>query len=153
MKNAQETKIKDILKKVKPEGRVLDIGAGPGFLSQFVPVLSVDIDLPNLKKAKGARILADGRNLPFKDECFSTIFCIDTFHLLDNSDELMRVLKPNGKAVISAYCNKYTRIEKLKALESVFNNYKIVSKFIVGKEELDAVVVVEKHKNELRKGI
>jgi ubiquinone/menaquinone biosynthesis C-methylase UbiE len=145
MREAQESKLKEILKKVSLQGRVLDVGCGPGFLSYLIPhVCSVDVDLQSLKEAKGLKVLADGNRLPFKDESFSTVFCIDTIHLLQSPDEIFRVLKVGGEAVISTYCNKYNKDEKLQSLISMLKDFTIKREFIVGNSELDAVVVASK---------
>jgi SAM-dependent methyltransferase len=148
MGGVQEDKIKEILKNVRPENRILDIGCGPGFLERFINCFSVDIDLENLKKANGdgLKVLADGSHLPFKDKSFKTVFCIDTIHLLDivkSTGEIERVLS-DGKAVISTFCNEYNKSEKLFELKATFKDFNVERELFAGKGEMDAVIVVTK---------
>lgn len=150
MRDIQGEKIIGILKKVTPEKNVLDIGCGPGFLEKFIKgSFSVDIDLENLKKVRGSKfkVLADGSRLPFKDKSFKTIFCIDTLHLLNAgkiSKEIERVLS-SGEAIVSMFCNEYTKSERLSELKSQFKNFDIKKEFFIGKEETDAVIVIQKN--------
>ncbi|MBU2560085.1 class I SAM-dependent methyltransferase [archaeon] len=147
MEDSQGEKIKEILKNVRPQKRVLDIGCGPGFLENFISdSFMVDTDLENLKKAKGEgnKVLADGSHLPFKDKSFKTIFCIDTIHLLDTEkikEEIKRVLR-GGTAVITAFCNEYNKSEKMSKLREPFEDFNIEREFFAGKREMDAVIVV-----------
>ena len=145
MGETQRDKIRQILRKVEASGRILDIGAGPGFLEEFLDdVVAVDIDLDNLKKAKGTKILADGNHLPFPDKSFDTVFCIDSVHLIENSDEIERVLSDGGRLIVSLFCNEYNSRERLEYLKSLFY-LDIEKEFVVETEkEWDAVVVFSK---------
>ena len=143
----QEEKIKEILKNVQPQKRILDIGCGPGFLEQFIKeTFLVDIDLENLKKAgcDGNKVLADGSHLPFKDRSFKTIFCIDTIHLLNTekiTGEIKRALA-DGMAIITTFCNEYNKSEKMSELKTPFEDFTIEREFFAGTSEIDAVIVV-----------
>lgn len=146
MEGIQEGKIKEILKNVKPEKRVLDIGCGPGVLGRFINCFSVDVDLENLKKANGDgfKVLADGSHLPFKDRSFKTVFCIDTIHLLNSekiTEEIKRLLF-DGTAIISTFCNEYNKSEKLFELKDRFKDFNVEREFFAGEEELDVVIVI-----------
>ncbi len=142
MGGIQEKKIKEILRNVKPKKHVLDIGCGPGFLGRFIEgPFSVDVDLENLKKADGFKVLADGSHLPFKDKSFKTVFCIDTIHLLKGTGDIKRVLS-GGTAVVSTFCNEYNKSEKLFELKCRFKDFNVEREFFAGEEELDAVIVV-----------
>lgn len=147
MGGIQEEKIKGILEEVEPANRVLDIGCGPGFLEKFIDdSFLVDVDLENLKKASGDgfKVLADGSYLPFRDESFKTIFCIDTIHLL-NTERIKREIKrvlSDGTAVISLFCNEHNKSEKMNELKAPFEDLKMEKEFFVGEGEIDAVIVV-----------
>ena len=119
------------------QGTVLDIGSGPGFLERYIDCIAIDTSLKHLKEFEGNRILGDGNYLPFKSGAADWIFCLDTVHLLGNGfwKELKRVLKPEGKAVVSVFSS---RLEKLKPI-----GFKILKKFEVsGEKERDLVVVL-----------
>jgi len=142
MGKIQEEKIKGILEHIEPRGRILDLGCGAGFLERHFPdIYAIDLDLENLKKAGERKVLADGNHLPFKSKIFDTIFCIDVIHLIRNREEIWRVLSREGRAVISIFCSRYNRREKLRWLKNQFKNWKIEKEFFVGSEELDAVIV------------
>lgn len=145
MEDIQLEKINGILMRVNPRGRVLDLGCGAGFLEKFLPgIVVLDIDLENLRKAKGIRVLADGAHLPFKDSAFDTVFCIDFIHLLKKTDELTRVLSNHGQAVVTYFCNEYTKMKRLEELKSRFQDMRVRDEFFTGSKELDAVLVLEK---------
>jgi ubiquinone/menaquinone biosynthesis C-methylase UbiE len=145
MQEIQLEKIKGILARVKPKGRVLDLGCGAGFLERFLPgAVALDIDLGSLRKVRGLRVLADAAQLPFKDAAFDTVFCIDFIHLFKKTGELTRVLSKHGRAVVTLFCNEYTKTEKLRELKSLFRDMRVRDEFFVGGRELDAVVVLEK---------
>lgn len=97
------------LSTVKLHHPILDIGCGfgefaSGFFDKKVDV-GVDIAPKDLKIAKQCGkykkvILADARNLPFKDESFASIFSISTFEHITNPQKVIqeayRVLKKGG---------------------------------------------------------
>ncbi len=144
MEKTQRQKIKGILKHVKPKGKVLDVGCGPGFLEEYVEAVALDSDPENLEKVKGEKVLADANNMPFKDKAFDTIFCIDTIHKIKNTSEILRVLKNNGLLIVSIFCNKYNYKEKTKWLKNIFKNLKIEKSFLIKTEnEWDTVLILK----------
>ncbi|MFQ6135680.1 MAG: methyltransferase domain-containing protein [Candidatus Hydrothermarchaeales archaeon] len=148
MRETQEEKIRGILEHIRPRGRILDIGCGAGVLEEYRPnIYSTDVDLDNLRRVKATKVLADGDRLPFKFRSFDTIFCIDTIHLLRDEREIHRVLSDDGVGVISTFCNEYNKVEKLEELKDRFRGWEIEGEFIVGKEELDAVILCRKRYN------
>ncbi len=142
MEACQKEKIKKILKEVGQQGIMLDIGSGPGFLSELINVISIDIDLENLKKAKGLKVLASGDAIPFKSKVFDVAFCIDVVHLLKNTDEIFRVCK---RAIISCFCNRYNYYEKLDFLKSIIpRDFALEKSFVIKGKEWDAVVAARR---------
>ena len=143
MKETQRKKIKEILKKVKPYRRILDVGCGPGFLEEFLPeAVALDKNQDYLDKIKGEKVLADANKIPFKSE-FDTVFAIDIIHLIKNTDELKRVLKKDGQLIVTIFCNKNNFEEKSKWLKNIFKDMKIKEEFIVKTEkEWDYVLVL-----------
>lgn len=88
---------------------ILDIGCGfgefaSGFFDKKIDV-GIDIAAKNLEIAKQCGkykkvVLADARNLPFKDESFASIFSISTFEHIATPQKVIqeayRVLKKDG---------------------------------------------------------
>ena len=103
-------------------GLVLDLGCGPGFLHGYflkagMEAVGVDLVRGNVRKAKknvpeGNFVLADGCNLPFRTECFSTIISNDVLEHVPYGlanpmlNEVKRTIKADGMVYISV-ANKY----------------------------------------------
>ena len=96
-------------KHLKKSDLVLDNGCGNGSFANFFKgkVIGVDISEEMLKFAAKRMKVKKGssENLPFKNETFNVVFCRSTLHHLKNPkkaiDEMQRVLKPNGKIIVS----------------------------------------------------
>lgn len=79
-----------------PEGRILEIGSGGGFLKELMPeVYTSDIlPLPHLDGCFSAE------ELPFEDNGLSAIFMLNVFHHIPSAEkfltEAQRTLKPGG---------------------------------------------------------
>ena len=87
--------------------RVLEVGCGSGYLSEFVrtlgaSVVGCDIALP--RTSPGVRFVqADGATLPF-GQCFDVVMSFDVLEHIPDSDrhlrEVRRVLRPGGHYVL-----------------------------------------------------
>jgi ubiquinone/menaquinone biosynthesis C-methylase UbiE len=107
---------------LKASSIILEMGCGHSILPTFLAksdleAVTLDISRDALKwqinKSRETLnkslnpVLADGRNLPFKDRSISVISCISTIeHIPGNGDiqaarEMGRVLEPNGLCIIS----------------------------------------------------
>lgn len=86
---------------LQPGDRVLDIGCGG---SSLVPG-AVRVDLG------GGDVRADGRQLPFKDESFDVVLCLDVLeHILADFRlirEFVRVLECGGKLLATAPAHRW----------------------------------------------
>lgn len=99
-------KDEDFIKLLKPilKGRVLEIGCGIGRLSELYDC-GIDISPKMLKLApKGKEHkLCDGRTIPYPDESFDSVFCVEVFQHIPYTkpyiEEAKRVLKPGGSFV------------------------------------------------------
>ncbi len=130
--------------KDKVEGFILDAGTGFGAFYDILKdkeVIYLDISLNLLKKHKGdKKICANLYYLPFKNNCFDTVLCINVLEHLDLKvvDELLRVLKPNGKLIIVGI-NRDSIIK-----EEIFNVFPIYHKPISIKDFKNYKIVYKK---------
>ena len=108
-----------LLRRVPRQGRVLDVGCGPGsmlhYLGRYGEVAGVDRYLPALAMARthfsGVLIEGDSCNLPFQDGQFSLVAACEVLYHRNVGDvrtainECVRVLEPGGVLVVvdSAY--------------------------------------------------
>ena len=143
MGEEQRKKIEFILSHIEPRGKILDVGAGSGLLSKYLPTVSIDIS-PEVFGAEGPKLLASGTALPFKPSSFDWVFCIDAFHLIGSSEELVRVLKPGGTLVLSQFCSKYDVQQTLKKLEDSLPNCRVSERLFYSGVENEVVVIAEK---------
>lgn len=119
-----EAERKEILRKAEPLGsRILEVGSGKGYFTMILAkkaprLTSIDIsqaeqnfareNIYALKLAHKVDFqIADARDLPFDSGSFDDIFCINSFHHMQDTtcvlDELMRVCALHGKIVISDF--------------------------------------------------
>lgn len=93
---------------------VLDLGAATGEFSKRLnerglSVVAVDIAYPLINIAvlrNGLMgVVADGERLPFADDSFDAVFCVDLLHHFMDADylfgEVVRVVKPGGVFFVS----------------------------------------------------
>jgi ubiquinone/menaquinone biosynthesis C-methylase UbiE len=121
----KEIKLKRLLSlmNIHPKKNVLDIGCGDGrFLNklnaQYKTLKNIGIDISlrqlrfNLRNNPFGNLycLSDAEELPFQDSYFDYVFCFDVLEHLPNPKicikEILRVLKPRGKALIYALNRK-----------------------------------------------
>jgi SAM-dependent methyltransferase len=91
------------------EGKVLEIGGGTGTQAaelqrRGVDITSIEMPSSNYKAARVFPLIEyDGRRIPFEDNTFDTLFSSNVLehvpHLELFQVEMMRVLKPNGRAI------------------------------------------------------
>ncbi len=109
-----QTEIAVELGEITEESRVLDVGCGPGILSESIAkvaasVAGIDFLESMIEQAKSRRSgasfqVADAEQLPFEDEDFDVAVCCYTAHHFARPEkvfsELYRVLKPGGRVVV-----------------------------------------------------
>lgn len=140
MAETQREKVSQLLRELRPKGTILDVGAGPGFLEEQLQAVATDIDLENLRKANGSKVLCSGDELPFRSKSFDWVFCIDTAHLLKGTDELERV--SDGRIVLTAFCNENNFEQKIQQLRRM-TKLKIEKELLIKTEkEWDAALVL-----------
>lgn len=107
-----------------PQERILDLGCGTGTLIQYllnlVPEakfvgLDPSAEMLNVAKQKlpvsvELRV-GSADNLPFPDESFDVVISTNAFHYFRNPSqaiqEAKRILKPDGRLVITDWCHDY----------------------------------------------
>jgi ubiquinone/menaquinone biosynthesis C-methylase UbiE len=120
--------IEQAIEALRPAGTVLDAGCGTGATTRFLlnceHVDALDFSASSLEVLQsnlGARenlelVQGDVRRLPFPDESFDCVLCANTINCLtpdmqpQAAAELMRVLKPGGRFVVSAH--HYSRFKQ-----------------------------------------
>jgi len=114
------------------KGLILDIGCGTGFITkQLENAIGIDYSIGMLKLCpKNLRLIcADMANLPFKDNSFDCVFSLtalqDSKDVKKAIDEIKRVLKPNGKIILSVL-NKNKIIEIKELIIKNFKKIKIM---------------------------
>jgi SAM-dependent methyltransferase len=90
-------------------GRVLEIGGGTGVQAAKIKAMGIKVESIDLNESsyRESRIFPiveyDGKNIPFPDESFDLIFSSNVLehvaHIESFQAEMMRVLKPGGRAV------------------------------------------------------
>jgi ubiquinone/menaquinone biosynthesis C-methylase UbiE len=112
------SRFREVLKVLKPinNGAMLDVGCHGGTFTSVVmgkigakEVYGIDISEPAVKYAKkkipqGNFQVADAAELPFKDNLFDAVICLEVLEHVDNPikaiSEIKRVLKKGGYTVI-----------------------------------------------------
>lgn len=130
-------------------GKVLDIGIGNAYFEEFLKaqkikaeIVGIDNNEEMIQDADNV-ILGSGDAIPFPDEYFDCIICLDTIHLLKKED-FKRVLKKDGYAIISIFFNRQNLSERRKLLNEKVKGLKIIEEFIVKGEESEIFMICKK---------
>ncbi|MFC1646350.1 class I SAM-dependent methyltransferase [Candidatus Omnitrophota bacterium] len=134
--------IKQVLKGLKIENPILDIGCAEGNIADEVfknnRVFGLDNELGYLSiaKKKGlytSLVAADARNMPFRDNTFGFLFSNSVLeHIIDLDcvlDESKRILKPGGVFLFTApnnnfaFCLFFYQLLKLLGFKSLALKY------------------------------
>jgi len=89
---------------------VLELGAGAGFLEEYIPTL-IKTEIFHLN---GMDVIVDGTRIPFKNESLQAIVMTDVFHHIPRPAEFLteakRVLQKNGRVVmIEPWVSRWSR--------------------------------------------
>jgi ubiquinone/menaquinone biosynthesis C-methylase UbiE len=145
-KEEQELKISFLLGRIKPkEDEILiDVGCGTGILFKMVKckeIIGIDISINMIREAKkigkAELILADGENLPLRDEIADIVMSVTVIDLAENKEkffsEIIRCLKRNGRFGISIL--KHSNIPKnIPGDTEIYESDTMKSIFLIGKK-------------------
>jgi len=119
---------KTVAKAIKPGETILDVGGGVDALGKFI---KNKVTVTNLKSGD---ILADGRELPLKDNSFDVVTSIDVIEHVPQKDrkkfigELLRIARK--RVIISAPLGTKQHLEAEKKLAILFKEKKMKSDFL-----------------------
>ncbi len=149
---------------VSLDGKVLDVGIGTGLFEEYLKgkgvildVVGVDVDKKMLEEAKKKGylvMLANAEKLPFEDESFDLVISIDMINTASNKEavvqEIKRVLKTGSYALISHFCNNYTKNQVWKKMEALTRSFKVIDAKVAGNvdNELTVAFLVKKEESE-----
>lgn len=148
----QREKYEIVLTNVTRVDRILDLGCGTGMLlgplgERARLVVGVDMSAKMLrvakKRATGASlVLADADHLPFADSSFDIVVSVTLLQNMPNPGktvrELARVLRSNGKAIITSLKHKHSP-EQLTAWATAANLEPLKVGEISGSEDVVCV--------------
>lgn len=108
------------------KGLTLDIGCGNfPTLKLNKDIIGLDVSLEQLKLSKGKRVQGDATELPFKSETFNNVVFIAALHNIKERkralDESYRVLKKDGKILISVWARFQKKFFPENLFKSEFN--------------------------------
>jgi len=113
-----------LLKEVKEDDLCLDVGCGPGQYRLIIPGRYIGLDITSKDYREGLSrrvdVVADGQDLPFKDNSFDVVFIVAALYQIPDTDKVLhgvfRILKDGGRFLIFDY-NYYTT-KRLKEMEN-----------------------------------
>ena len=157
-KPIQNEKYKQIVKNIdiRPLLKLpaADIGIGSGIFEEFLQkrgieiknIIGVDKNVNMIKKqrVKLKNIIADANSLPFKDNIFGFIICLDTIHLIKNVKEIKRVLKNHGYLLLSTFCNRENKGKKIKKIKQQMKDLDLIKEFTIESKEMEIVFLYRK---------
>lgn len=120
-KEEQVRKIKRILEEIKiaEDAYVLDVGAGPCWLNEFLPnVFSLDPVEEFLRMGKTTKaVVAYAEYIPFQNKTFDLVFCLTSLHnFFDMEKAIKEMIRVGKEAFIITLLKKSPRYDMMKEL-------------------------------------
>ena len=118
--------VKNFLDSLEPYSLVLDNGCGNGKYLNYRKDLcftgnDMCLGLLEIAKKKADVTRSNGISLPYRNETFDAIICIAVFHHLSDPvrrkqfiQEMVRVLKPNGKLFVTVWAYEQPHNKRFK---------------------------------------
>lgn len=118
----QREKYEAVLANIHRAGRILDLGCGTGMLlmslekrAKFAVGVDMSAEMLGAAKKRATKtglVLADADHLPFADESFDVVVSVTLLQNMPDPErtvrELVRVLQPGGKAIITSLKRKHS---------------------------------------------
>jgi ubiquinone/menaquinone biosynthesis C-methylase UbiE len=144
-----------LVRQADTDGRTLDVGIGTALFEEFLKgkgilldVTGVEIDARMMAEAekRGYEVTAaSAESLPFEDNSFDFVVCLDTIHAVEDKSraisEMRRVLRPGKLLLLSHYSNTFTRPQVISALENLVHGFTVVGSSVVGSSDQEQSVV------------
>ncbi len=131
--------------------RILDIGAGAGYLEKFlaerrVPIKNIVALEPDRKMLRATNnfILAKAEDMPFKEQSFDIAFIFDAMHLIDKIDT--SCLRDGAVIVVSLFCNDENLEEKRELAAGKIKGFNIENEFVIDTKEKELVIVAKRNR-------
>jgi ubiquinone/menaquinone biosynthesis C-methylase UbiE len=119
----QQEKYEKVLANIPRADRILDLGCGTGMLlaslekrAKFAVGVDMSAEMLGAAKKRGTKaalVLADADHLPFADGSFDAVVSVTLLQNMPNPErtvrELARVLRSNGKAIITSLKRKHSQ--------------------------------------------
>jgi ubiquinone/menaquinone biosynthesis C-methylase UbiE len=119
--------VKAFIDSIPTGSKLLEVGSGNGknlLYRNDLDCYGIDISIEQVKlcKKKGLNVIEGCMtSLPYPDNFFDNLICIATYHHLNNDDdrkqalmEMLRVIKPNGKILISVWALEQDEMKMAK---------------------------------------
>ncbi|MBI4170983.1 MAG: class I SAM-dependent methyltransferase [Candidatus Aenigmarchaeota archaeon] len=132
---------------------VIDIGAGSGYLEEFLQEKGIDTknitalepDRKMIKQNRGKAhfVLGKAEQLPFRENSFDAAFIFDAIHLFQDRN-FIEVVKPEGMLILTIFFNDSNYYDKRKILHENLSDCVIVDEFSIATREKELVAVAKK---------
>lgn len=126
--------------------RLIDIGAGAGYLEEFLVArgvkntVALEPDRKMLKQKKNF-VIARAEDMPFRQGSFDAAFIVDAIHLMEPD---LSCLKRGGLLVAAMFCTDDSYEERRALLLGKLENFEVIREFTTDSREKEAVVVAKK---------
>lgn len=135
--------VRDVMDKLKPHGKILEIGCGIGILQSYVKgVVSIDTSFNMVKYAKqlhhGEYIVADAEYLPFQERIFDQLICYSVIHYFGTIQKAMQIIdsfKRYASVILIGDIPEDLGVKKESLVfdRKLFNHHEILEQNIPGK--------------------
>jgi len=132
---------------------VLDLGCGIGYFESFMKENGIKAKIIGIDTEFARNdfpfVIGDGNELPFKNNVFDAVFCIDAIHLIKTKD-FARVIKKKGLVLFAVFFNNENYEERKSLVKEKLAGFEILLEFEINGKEKEYVVLARKNNNGTR---